>query len=279
MVEHIESLSQTQTDEANAHFWDEMCGTVLADQLGVYDDSPVSLRKFDDWYMNHYDYLYKFIPFQDLEGKDVLEVGLGYGTVSELLAKTKARYTGLDIAKGPVDFINHRLSQNNLEGKAVQGSILEPPFDTERFDYIVAIGCLHHTGSLKNALESVCRLLKKGGGATIMVYSATSYKHWANWPARTLKRIFSDPTKYHSTNEIDDEMRKMYDTAKDGDWAPYTEFVTKRELQFLARDFSRCQITDTNVDVGPLKPILSRKQACKWFGPLLGRDHYCRLVK
>ena len=85
----------------------------------------------------------------------MLEVGLGYGTVSQKLAQCGAIYTGLDIAEGPVSMVNHRLSSNNLNGSASQGSILAPPFETESFDAIIAIGCLHHTGDLSRALINV----------------------------------------------------------------------------------------------------------------------------
>ena len=60
-----------------------------------------------------------------LRDRDVLEVGLGYGTVGQKIAESGARYTGLDIAQGPVDGLNHRLAQSGLPGRAIQGIDLE----------------------------------------------------------------------------------------------------------------------------------------------------------
>src|SRR4051812_1238283 len=94
--------NQVDIDSANASFWDELCGTSLAKALGVTDSSARSLQKFDDWYMDFYPYLEVHIPFDNFAEKDVLEVGLGYGTVSQKIAASGARYTGLDIAAGPV---------------------------------------------------------------------------------------------------------------------------------------------------------------------------------
>lgn len=146
-------MSQAEITSKNSDFWNELCGTTLARYLGITDSSKESLAKFDNWYFDFYPYLFDHIPFDSLKGKDVLEVGLGYGTVSQRLAESGANYIGLDVAAGPVDMVNHRLDQKGLSGEARQGSILEPPFATDSFDAIVAIGCLHHTGNLKLAID------------------------------------------------------------------------------------------------------------------------------
>ena len=144
---------QSKIDEENAAFWDELCGSVEAKRLGVVDSGKESLRKFDDWYMGNYPYLYRQIPFADMKGRMVLEVGLGYGTISQKIAEVGADYVGLDIAKNPVGMVNHRLRQNRLPGMARQGNILNCPFGDGEFDWVVAIGCFHHTGNLKRCLD------------------------------------------------------------------------------------------------------------------------------
>ena len=126
--------------QRNMVFWDELCGTALAKSIGVTDSSPESLKKFDDWYLAYYPYLFDHIPFESMRGRHVLEVGLGYGTVSQRLAEAGARYEGLDIARNPVAMVNHRLRQAGLPGQAQQGSILAAPFPNETFDFVVAIG-------------------------------------------------------------------------------------------------------------------------------------------
>ena len=86
--------------------------------LGITGNDPASLKKFDDWYFEFYPYLDRFINFHLLRNRDVLEVELGYGTVGQKIAKSGARYTGLDIAQGPVDGLNHRLAQRGFPGRA-----------------------------------------------------------------------------------------------------------------------------------------------------------------
>ena len=184
--------NQAEIDEKNRRFWDELCGSQLARQLGVTDQSKESLERFDRWYMDFYPYLYRHIPFGDVKGKKVLEVGLGYGTVSQMLAEAEAIYSGLDIAAGPVGMVNHRLKQKGLAGQAIQGSVLEAPFSGETFDHAVAIGCLHHTGNLQRALDEVWRVLKPGGRAMVMVYYAYSYRRWIYVPGPTLTQFLAD---------------------------------------------------------------------------------------
>jgi SAM-dependent methyltransferase len=99
----IAKEGQSVVDAANSAFWNESCGSAAARTLGVTGNDRVSLKKYDDWYFQYYPYLEKYIDFASLRDRDVLEVGLGYGTVAQKVAESSARYTGFDIAKGPVD--------------------------------------------------------------------------------------------------------------------------------------------------------------------------------
>src|ERR1700733_13505498 len=116
--------NQSSIDEVNRKFWDQMCGTVAAKGLGLVDNDAVTLKKYDHWFFGFYPYLEQFIPFRDLAGKDVLEIGLGYGSVSQRIAAAGGNLTGLDIARGPVHWLEHRLKLSGLSGKAIEGSAL-----------------------------------------------------------------------------------------------------------------------------------------------------------
>ncbi len=109
-------------DAANSAYWDELCGTPLAKSLGISDASPASLKKFDDWYFDFYPYLLEEVPVAEFDGRDVLEIGLGYGSLSQRIAESGARYVGLDIAAGPVEMVRHRLRQTGLPGEVGQGN-------------------------------------------------------------------------------------------------------------------------------------------------------------
>jgi len=274
-----EATPQAEIDRRNSEFWDQLCGTRLAASLGIADDSPESLAKFDAWYFRFYPYLFKHIPFADMAGKKVLEAGLGYGSVARELAAAGARYHGLDIAPGPVAMAKRRLALLGVDGDVRQGSILAPPFPPESFDWVVTIGCLHHTGDLKRAIGQVHRLLVPGGQAVLMVYSALSYRQWGRTPIAAWRRRRADPAAYRQRESAREAIRAAYDANLEGDAAPQTEFVTRAELEFMCRDFSRCAVTAENIGgEGPLR-LVPRRLACALFGGALGLDLYCRLQK
>src|SRR5579871_5807972 len=137
-VEHIAS-GPSDVGVANSAFWNELCGSTLARRLGIKDASPASLKLFDDWYFDFYPYLLPLVNAAGIPGRRVLEVGLGYGSLSQKIAEAGAVYTGLDIAAGPVDMVNHRLQQQGLVGRAIPGSVLRCPFPDQSFDIAVAI--------------------------------------------------------------------------------------------------------------------------------------------
>lgn len=274
-------METMEISKNNATFWDELCGTHLAKTLGISDSSIESLKKFDDWYFNFYPYLFDHIPFEHMNGKKVLEVGLGYGTVSQRLAESGADYTGLDIAQGPVSMVNHRLHQNNLPGAAIQGSILEPPLPLAAFDYVIAIGCLHHTGNLKLAIEQCHRLLKPGGKLIFMVYYAYSYRRFRMAPLLTIKTMVKEQFGYRGVvGNSSNRERAAYDASSEGGGAPHTDWISGRSLKHYCRGFTSFKSTVENIDQEPPfrstpREILLRTQ----WPSIVGLDIYATATK
>jgi SAM-dependent methyltransferase len=264
---------------ANAAFWNELCGTTLARSIGVTDASPASLRRFDSWYFDYYPYLERHIPFAQLAGKRVLEVGLGYGSVSQRLAERGALYQGLDISPGPVAMVNHRLQQVGLAGNARQGDVLDCPFDDESFDYVVAIGCYHHTGDLQRAIAETRRVLRRGGGAMIMVYGAYSYRRWIRWPAATVSYLLWDKFGIGQAGRASQRERAAYDADSAGVAAPETVFVSPSHVRRMASDWTTVDITRENIGGDLILWMLPRNFLLYMFGPWAGLDLYCRMAK
>jgi SAM-dependent methyltransferase len=196
--------------------------------------------------LRYYPYLDYYIPWTALRGKRVLEVGLGYGTVSQTLAESGAIFTGLDVAANPVAMVNHRLRQSGFPGEAVQGNILAPPLGSESFDAIVAIGCLHHTGNFGDAIASCRRLLAPGGLLVGMVYYAYSYRQLWQQPARTIRHLIQERRGH--LGAVRDGRTFSYDHASDGSLAPATEFVSIKTLRFFCRDFAKFRARTENAN-------------------------------
>jgi SAM-dependent methyltransferase len=274
-------VKTTEISKSNAAFWDELCGSQLAKSLGITDSSVESLKKFDDWYFDFYPYLFDHIPFETMKGMRVLEIGLGYGTVSQKLAESGADYIGLDIAQGPVSMVSQRLVQNNLPGSVIQGSILEPQLPSATFDYVIAIGCLHHTGNLKLAIEQCYSLLKPGGQLIFMVYYAYSYRRFRMTPLLTLKTLVKESFGYLGVvGSGSDRQRAAYDAGSEGKGAPHTDWISERSLRHYCSDFSAFKATVENIDQEPPFRSTPRKELLKTRWPsIVGLDLYATATK
>jgi SAM-dependent methyltransferase len=231
----------SQIDARNARFWDELCGSALARQVGVEDASAESLARFDAAYMASYPYLDGYVP-PSLEGAELLEIGLGYGTLSSLLISRGARYHGVDIAEGPVEMVRHRLRlagrSEDAEARVLQASALDLPFDTGRFDYVYTIGCLHHTGNTPRAVTEVHRVLRPGGTAVVMLYNAHSLR-------RLLKVRLPDLLR---RGRSADEQAAMYDTNAAGEAAPHVDYWTRGGVRGMFGAFASVEIDLRNFD-------------------------------
>jgi SAM-dependent methyltransferase len=231
-------MSQSAVDQENAAFWDTLCGWNLAREAGITGRGEDDLRRFDELYLGFYPYLSDYVP-ADFGGRKVLEVGLGYGTLGQLIASRNADYYAVDIAEGPVLNMRRRLSWLGVpEDHAVQASVLELPFEAASFDYVYSIGCLHHTGDLPGSVREVHRVLAPGGRAVVMLYNRHSLRRL---------RYALKPRRGKS---LDDELRGVYDSSDSGD-APHTDFVTRAEVRRLFGDFARVEIDIRNFDGYP----------------------------
>jgi SAM-dependent methyltransferase len=270
---------QLTIDAKNKIFWDQMCGTLAAQALGLGGSEAETLKKYDDWFFSFYPYVDRFVPFNDLAGKDVLEIGLGYGSVSQRIAESNARFTGLDIAAGPVHWLQHRLKVSGLLGTVVEGSALNIPFDDESFDYVISIGCLHHTGNLKRGISEVRRVLRKGGRATIMIYNATGYLRWMRYRADTWRYVEKIRNGSDEPLPLASDGRADFDADTNGNIAPETVMASKTSFSRMLRDFSKQEIYRTNVADHRFTMRIPRNWRNAVIGPLLGLDLYAMVVK
>jgi SAM-dependent methyltransferase len=285
-------MTAPRVSQANAAFWDELCGTQFAREIGIRDHSPESLRRFDEAYLGFYPYLMRYVRPEAWVGKRVLEVGLGYGTVGQRLAEAGARYLGLDIARGPVAMMNDRLGVHGLRGQAVRGDVLACPVASGSMDCVVSIGCLHHTGDLPRALEEIHRVLRPGGEAVVMVYNLFSYKSWGRWPLRTA-RAWRQERRGETVSTASEAQRAAFDVDSAGVAAPETVLVSSRHLREICARFSRVEVRTENcgdLHLGGSVPLpldlrvaasvsLRRRRVLAWLGPLAGLDLYLVAIK
>ncbi|HEX6491509.1 MAG TPA: class I SAM-dependent methyltransferase [Gaiellaceae bacterium] len=266
-------MAEPGLDDRNAAFWAELCGTNLARTLGIDDVSEASLARFDEAYFALYPYLLDYFPRPTVEGQRLLEIGLGYGTLGEALARRGADYHGLDLAAAPVAMLRDRLGRvpGARPEQVTQGSALELPFADASFDQLVSIGSLHHTGDLFGAVAECRRVLRPGGRLVVMVYNRRSARRLLLGPLLSLRHRLVP-----GAPSAEETLRYFYDGHADGGVAPHTDFVSVSELRGLLSGFRDVRIERRSIDRVPLGPFeLSRLQLMRLgLDRLVGLDLY-----
>jgi SAM-dependent methyltransferase len=265
-------MKQKEIDAKNSEFWDELCGSSMARDLGITEITPESLEKFDQAYMNYYPYLAGYVTAEDLKNKKVLEIGLGYGTLGQFLVSQDCDYYGLDIAEGPVAMMTDRLKFMGIESEdhVRVGSALDIPFLNESFDFVYTIGCLHHTGNIPKSVDEVHRVLRPGGKAIVMLYNRHSYRQLVQVPYGRIKETLLHK-KHKDTFAW---VRSLYDRDSSGQAAPHTDYVTRSEVYRYFNKFSRVGIDSRNFDTYVLlkKVAITRESLLNNIGRIPGLD-------
>ena len=108
-----------------------------------------------------------------VDGESVLEVGCGYGWITEaLLGAAKIRWTGLDRSESMVAQLRARLSA--YRASAFVGDACRLPFPANSFDKVLCTGVLMHVTDDHAALAKIARVLKPGGLLVCSVNNAIS---------------------------------------------------------------------------------------------------------
>lgn len=101
-----------------------------------------------------------------LQGKNILDVGCGLGTLSIKIAtaKTDALVYGVDLLESLMEQcrFNARI-EGATNTKFVAASAYELPFQQEYFTSIMCFFMLHHLEDVPRALKEIKRVLKHGG--------------------------------------------------------------------------------------------------------------------
>jgi len=236
-----------QNSLKNKDFWNELCGSNLFNYLGLKEINMESLQVFDDYYFNTlYPYLKDYMSLDRIKDRSVMEIGLGFGSLSQYLFTHAANYVGIDYAENPVKIVNDRAAMGGdaHKAKAIRGDarFLNEIAD-ETFDMVVSIGCLHHTGDTQKAVDEVYRVLKKNGTAVIMLYNKNSFR-----------RLFTNPYRYFILRKTKnfftypEYTRGSYDANSSGEAAPIVELYSRKDLKRIFNKFKKVKVNTENFD-------------------------------
>ena len=115
-------------------------------------------------------YILDFAGFASTHGQKVLEIGVGLGADHQCFADAGADLYGIDLTERAVGHTRRRLLAFNLNSNLSMGDAENLDFPDESFDLVYSWGVLRHSPDTPKAIAEVHRVLKRGGGARIMIY-------------------------------------------------------------------------------------------------------------
>ena len=179
-------------------FWNAAsCGEVYAEGA---DAEQRSIRQADVRYRLE-PYIHEFARFQDGQGKDVLEIGVGMGADHlEWARHVPRRLAGVDLTPRAVAWTADRLRASGFTSELQVADAEHLPFPDESFDIVYSWGVLHHSPDTQRAFHEAYRVLRPGGTLRAMIYhrpSVVGLMLWARYglargrPARGLADIYA----------------------------------------------------------------------------------------
>jgi 2-polyprenyl-3-methyl-5-hydroxy-6-metoxy-1,4-benzoquinol methylase len=112
----------------------------------------------------------KWIPFDQLKGKRVLEIGCGLGAHAQLLSEAECNLTCIDLTEKGVASTRQRLEMRGLPADVRQMDAERMGFSDNQFDFVWSWGVIHHSADTEAIVRNVFRVLKPGGEFRLMVY-------------------------------------------------------------------------------------------------------------
>ncbi len=114
------------------------------------------------------------------QGKCTLELGCGMGYNAQRLAQHGARLIVMDLAQRAVLLTRERLLLQDLSAVFLVADAEHLPFAPDAFETVFSSGVIHHSPNAVQTAREIMRVLKAGGGATVMVYNRNSRWFWWN---------------------------------------------------------------------------------------------------
>ncbi len=202
-------------------FWNRAsCGEVYAQGDGFAQE----MRQAERTRYQLEPYIPTFADFASGKERDVLEIGVGMGCDHLQWARAHPRrLCGIDLTPRAIALTGRHLGLHGFDSELQVGDAEALPYADASFDLVYSFGVLHHSPGTPRAIEEVCRVLRPGGTARIMIYhraSLTGLMLWARYallagrPLRSLDDIYahhleSPGTKAYSVREANELFRSF----------------------------------------------------------------------
>lgn len=139
------------------------------------------------------------------EGDKVLEIACGGGQFGvELIKKSGAEYTGLDLIPQLVADAKRRAQQEKVKAMYLQGDAHQLPFKENSFDLVIVTYSLHHfpPESLNRVTAEVFRVLKKGGLYYVLEPNGLNPIMFKWWLQNSPERLLPMGRRWRETKDL-----------------------------------------------------------------------------
>jgi 2-polyprenyl-3-methyl-5-hydroxy-6-metoxy-1,4-benzoquinol methylase len=143
---------------------------------------------------------------QNLEGKNVLEVGSGAGRFSQIvLDHTKANLYSVDYSNAvEANFKNNGHHRNRFH--LFQASVYDMPFAKGQFDKVFCFGVIQHTPDVEKTVKSLIEMAKPGAEVIVDFYCVNGW-----WTKVQAKYMFRPITKKWNNEKLLGKIEKNID--------------------------------------------------------------------
>lgn len=181
IIRLVEMMVEVMDEKEVQAFWqDHACGDALVGGLKERfgGDYEKFFADYDQFRYSVERHLPGCFDALQVNGKRVLEIGLGQGADSESLIRRGAVWSGIDLTDESVERVRTRLTLRELPFEELrQGSALDLPFAKHTFDIVFSHGVLHHVPEIEQAEKEIQRVLKPDGELVIMLYARWSLNY------------------------------------------------------------------------------------------------------
>lgn len=230
--------------------------------------------------------------FNDHSGERVLEIGCGLGTDGRRFVRGGANYVGCEFSLHSLVLARRGFELFGLPGAFVCADAENLPFQDAIFDLVYCHGVLHHTPDTERGIREICRVLRPGGKAVVMLYARESLSYvigaqilgrlrlaWARlrMGRESFNRFVGLPPEHRG--RLPDWV--VINNSTDGLGNPLSKLYTARQLRQMFSAFRDVCLEKhyfPRRKVPVIGPLLPRSLAY-WLGRMMGSFWYIKAVK
>ncbi|HLB45456.1 MAG TPA: methyltransferase domain-containing protein [Anaerolineales bacterium] len=147
-----------------------------------FDKYMRKVRKhFDDAQLPGEKIASRFIRYDQLAGKQALDIACGFGWGAVELASAGAFVNAIDVTPRAIDITRRHFECRSLQGDFQVMDAQDLRYPDHTFDFVLAWGCLMHMPDTERAIAEIWRVLKPSGKVFGYMYNKNSISYWWNF--------------------------------------------------------------------------------------------------